>query len=170
VIHRIDQGLRALIAWARPIDEQSARAILSPELMALFLRMRRSEQLHSLRVMNTLRRQGHTHPDLLTAALLHDSGKSRYPFNLVERSLAVILRKLFPGAFRRWSLSEPHGWRRMAVIVSMHPEWSAQDMEAAGASPCAVALARRHQTRVQGDPQTEEDRLLVLLQEADKDG
>jgi hypothetical protein len=43
-------------------------------------------------------------------------------------------------------------------------------MKAAGASPCAVALARRHQTRVQGEPQSEEERLLLLLQEADKDG
>ena len=35
-----------------------------------------SDQRHSLNVMRTLRRQGHTEPDLLAAALLHDVGKS----------------------------------------------------------------------------------------------
>jgi HD domain-containing protein len=167
MIYRLQQGLSALLAWSQPVDDQAARVVLSPALMALFHRMRRSEQIHSLRVMADLQARGVTNPDLLTAALLHDCGKSRYPFSLLERTLVVIIRKLAPNTFARWASGEPQGWRRMAVISAHHPEWSAQDMQAAGASEQAVSLARRHQEHLSGPPQTDEDRLLALLQSVD---
>ena len=168
MIGRIAQGLRALFAWATPVDTAAAEAVLSPELMRLFNRMRRSEQLHSLRVMRCLQAQGHNDPDLLTAALLHDSGKSRYRLGLVGRTLAVLVGHFAPGAFARWSSGEPAGWRRPFVIAEHHPEWSAQDMLAAGASERASALARRHQLPHVRKPVGEEDRLLALLQAADE--
>ena len=167
MISRIAQGLRALFAWATPVDTAAAAGVLSPELMALFGRMRRSEQLHSLRVMRTLRAQGYTDPDLLTAALLHDSGKSRYPLGLVGRTLAVLARHYLPGPFARWSAGEPSGWRRPFVIAEQHPGWSAEDMLAAGASARAASLARRHQLPHIKHPVSDEDRLLALLQAAD---
>ncbi|MCC6904562.1 MAG: HD domain-containing protein, partial [Anaerolineae bacterium] len=94
--YRLGQMRRALTAFMTPVDEAAAEAVLAPELMHLFRRMRRSEQLHSLRVMHLLRAQGHTNRDLLTAALLHDCGKSRVAFALAGRVAVVIGAKLFP--------------------------------------------------------------------------
>lgn len=164
---RIAQGLRALIAFATPVDDEAARAVLvTPALIALFKRMRRSEQLHSLRVMQRLQAQGIDHPDLLTAALLHDSGKSRYRLGLVGRTLAVLARALLPDQYAQWGHGSPRGWRRPFAIAVQHPDWSAEDMAAAGASPLAVTLARRHQTNLP-EVRSEEDRLLALLQASD---
>jgi hypothetical protein len=169
VIARLRQGLRAIFALASPVDYEAAAEVLSPSLMRLFRRMSRSEQLHSLRVMRTLSAQGHADPDLLAAALLHDCGKSRYRFALPERVTVVLVKKLAPASFARWSMGEPRGWRRPFVIAARHPQWSAEDMESAGASMLAAALARRHQDRVDGVSTSVEDRLLVALQAADDD-
>jgi hypothetical protein len=165
---RLRQGLLGLAAFARPVDLAAAQAILTAEQMALFRRMRPGEQHHSLRVMRALQAQGHTHPDLLTAALLHDAGKSRYGLSLVERVLVVLVEWVAPGRARRWSEGDPHGWRRAFVIKVQHPDWSAEDMAAAGASALAVEIARRHQQPA-GETRTEADRLVGLLRAADDD-
>ncbi len=132
--HRINQGLRAVFALGHPVDYDAVAEVLSPPLMRLYCRMRRVEQLHSLRVMRTLVAHGQTDPDLLVAALLHDCGKSRYRFTLPERVLVVLVKRLAPAAYARGSMGEPDGWRRMFVIAARHPQWSADDMQAAGAS------------------------------------
>lgn len=168
IARRLRQGLLALTAHTRPVDFDTAAQVLAPELMRLFRRMRRSEQQHSLRVMHTLRAQGHTHPDLLTAALLHDCGKSRYPLTIFGRTLAALAWRFLPERTARWAQGGPRGWRRPFAIAAQHPAWSAEDMLAAGASPLAVALARRHQEPFEGEPQDEEERLLVLLRAADR--
>ncbi len=166
-MHRLRQGLRALTAFTRPVDFDAARAVLSPGLLPLFERMRRSEQQHSLRVMRALQVAGHTHPDLLTAALLHDCGKARVPLTLFGRTLTVLARRFTPRLAARLSEGDPRGLRRPFVVARCHPDWSAADMAAAGAPPLAVALARRHADRVAGSPQSEGDQLLALLQKAD---
>ena len=92
---RTRQGLRAMTAFLRPVDYQVVAEVLTPELLALFKRMRASEQHHCIRVMTTLQEWGCTNPDLLTAALLHDVGKARYPlteladFPLIPDSLIL---------------------------------------------------------------------------------
>jgi hypothetical protein len=167
VWRRLRQGIRAIFAFTRRVDDRAAAAVLSPELMDLFRRMRRSEQLHSLCVMRWLTKRGHTHPDLLTAALLHDSGKSRCPFSITDRAIVVLANALMPRRVARWGSEGKRGWRRAFVVKVYHPDWAAEDMLAAGASPLAVALVCRHQEKAEGEPQTEEDRLLRLLQQAD---
>ncbi|MBN2470157.1 MAG: hypothetical protein JXN59_05470, partial [Anaerolineae bacterium] len=89
---RLRQGLRALTAWSRPVDFARAEAVLSPAEMALFRRLRRSEQLHSLRVLGAVQAAGESNPALLVAALLHDVGKTVGPFTLPERVLVVLAR------------------------------------------------------------------------------
>lgn len=169
MIYRLSQVWRALLAWSVVVDFDAAAAILSPALMALFRRMRRSEQLHSLRVMRTLRARGHDQPELLIAALLHDCGKSRYPYSLIERSLVVVIKAIMPRQYAGWAAGEPEGWRRPFVIAVKHPAWSAEDMAGAGASGLAVKLARGHQDKFTGESASEEDRLLAALQAADDD-
>lgn len=163
---RISQGMRALFAFATPVDDVAARAVLTPALFALFKRMTRSEQLHSLRVMSDLQSQGYE-GEVLVAALLHDCGKSRVRLTLLGRTLAVLGRKLLPEQARRWSEGAPRGWWRPFVVAAQHPVWSAEDMADAGAGPLAVSLARRHQESISAPPQSEEDRLLIAFQAAD---
>lgn len=166
---RLRQGLHALFAFATRVDYDAAREVLQePRLMALFLRMRRAEQLHALRVMRHLKKEGYTHPDLLTAALLHDAGKSRYPMHLPERVLVVLGHRLAPRRSEKWGAGSARGWRRPFVIAHQHADWSAEDMLAAGASSMSVALACCHQDDVNGEPTCEEERLLRLLKQADE--
>ncbi len=165
---RVRQGLRALSAWARPVDDDLAAAVLSPPLLALFHRMRRSEQQHSLNVLRTLRGWGYGEPPLLVAALLHDVGKSRAPYHLWDRALVVMLKAVVPGWVRRWGeQGEPSGWRRPFAISLQHPQWSAELARAAGADPLSVELIARHQERLDHEPRTTIERLLVALQAAD---
>lgn len=164
---RLRQGLRALTAWSRPVDEALASSVLSPEQMRLFRRMRRGEQLHSLNVLRAVRAAGHRDPDLLVAALLHDVGKTVGPFRLHERVLVVLVRRLFPTLYHHWGQSEPRSWRRPFAISLRHPEWSAQMVAGAGGSPRAVELVRRHMEKVPDPPRDETERLLLALQAAD---
>ncbi|NDJ52406.1 MAG: HD domain-containing protein [Chloroflexi bacterium] len=158
----------ALTAPFTPLDHGLIEQTLgAAALVALFERMRPSERLHGLRVMQTLKAAGYDHPDLMVAALLHDVGKSRYGLNLLDRVIIVILRRLWPAWAKKAAQGSPNGWRRALVISEQHPIWSAEDLKEAGASPLAVRLARCHANPVAQPPQNEEDRLLAALQWAD---
>lgn len=168
LLYRLKQAWWRTRAALMPFDEAAVKAALSPGLLALFRRMPPGDRLHGLRVMQRLQAQGHTDPDLLVAALLHDAGKSRYRFNLLDRTLAVVTRRFAPGWYAHRGRGEARGlWRPLAVAVQ-HPAWSAEDMAAAGASELAVALVRRHQESLDGPPASREDRLLALLQSVDE--
>ncbi|WP_119065417.1 HD domain-containing protein [Aggregatilinea lenta] len=164
---RLYQGLRALGAWARPVDDMRAARALAPELFALYRRMRRAERQHSLRVLNALLRGGHSDPDLLAAALLHDVGKIRTAFYLPEKVLVVLVKAVAPSRYWAWGGGSAHGWRRPFAVSVQHPAWGAELAAAAGASPRTVELIRRHQDVLDGPPQTETDRLLCALQAVD---
>lgn len=144
--YRIRQGLRALTAFARTPDYGLAARYLSPPLMDVFRSMRRSEQLHSLNVLRTLLHAGDTPPALAVAALLHDSGKSRFPLAVWQKTYAVIVRRVAPRLFDRLSHGDPR--RRLIrpfVVYARHPAWSADLMTAAGADAAATWLAAHHQ-------------------------
>jgi hypothetical protein len=164
---RLRQGLLALTAGFRPVDEAAVRKVLDERLIVLFHRMTRSEQQHAVRVMKRLQAAGHDEPDLLVAALLHDVGKSRYGLNLFERTAVVLVGKLLPRRAGEWSTGQPRGWRRAFVIRERHPAWSAEDMAAAGASAQACWLARWHQDPPETSPGVAAERLLLALNRAD---
>ena len=166
-LHRLDQGLRALAAWTRPVDDALAERHLPPELAALYRRMRRSERQHSLRVLRRLLDAGQTHPDLLAAALLHDLGKIRTAFYLPEKVLVVLVKVFAPRYYWRWGSGSARGWRRPFAVSVQHPAWGADLVAGAGGSPRTVELIRRHQDTLDGPPQTDLDRLLLALQAVD---
>jgi hypothetical protein len=165
--YRVWQGLRALEAWLRPVRDDLARPHLSAPLYDLYRRMDRAGRMHSLRVRHALLASGQTHPDLLAAALLHDVGKTRFRFGLPSKVLVVLVRALAPGRFRVWGSGNAHGWRTPFEVSLQHPAWGAEMVAAAGGSPLAVELIRRHQEILPGAPESEADRLLLALQAVD---
>jgi len=166
-MNRLRQGIRALFAWTRPVDIALAASFLSPSLLTLFRQMRRSEQQHSLNVLRTLRGWGYDDPSLMTAALLHDVGKSRYPFYLWDRTIVVLVKAAAPSLAKRWGSGSPTGLRRPFAVSFQHPQWSAEMARAAGADPLSVALIEAHQQPLNGnfasDPNPESFSLSLCL-------
>lgn len=179
VIYRINQFWHAL--WERPdqADIELARKVLTPEQMVLFSQMPAYEQAHSLRVFNqvsAIQTWGNSAAmqDLVVAALLHDVGKIRLPLRIWERILIVLARGLFPSRAERWGQEEDsiHSlpiWKRPFVIAQQHPKWGAEMAAQVGATPFTVALIRRHQNRIMGEPVNKEEQYLQILQSVDHD-
>ncbi|NDJ59501.1 MAG: HD domain-containing protein [Chloroflexi bacterium] len=165
---RMRQGVRALIAFAQPVDHELAAAYLTPALFARFRLMRRSEKLHSLNVLRAILAEGPAPHDLEVAALLHDVGKTRYPLVLWQRMAPVIVGVIAPGLVQRWSCRDPRRWWwRPYVVYVHHPAWSAELIAAAGANPDAIWLVEHHQDDARRWRDHRLYPLLVRLQHAD---
>jgi len=147
-----------------------ARAEIAQHLTAaerdLFFGFTYADQWHSYRVLRTLREAGYNHPDLLTAALLHDIGKIRCPLSIWDRTVIVVGSALFPRRAEAWGRGPLASWRRPFVARAQHPAWGAETAHEAGVRPAVVEMIRRHQDKVDGE-EDEIDRLLVTLQWAD---
>jgi hypothetical protein len=144
-VYRIRQGVRALFAFARPVDYALAAENLSPQLFSLFEQMSRGEQIHSLNVLREVQSQGQTPSVLAVAALLHDSGKTRYPLSVWQKTVAVLVRTFLPTVFHRLSEGDPRSfWQRPFVVYVQHPSWSAEIIIQAAGSPDAAWLAAHH--------------------------
>ena len=160
--YRVKQFLRALTARISEEEVERAIRILTPEARALFRRQAVQDQRHGL---DTLRQAGHTNPQLLAAALLHDVGKAatHCKFSTGLRTVFVLLERFAPRLLAR--LIQRH---RFFVAYAQHPETGACWAREAGCSPLTVALIRRHEERQTNcQIETEKDRLLVALQAAD---
>jgi putative nucleotidyltransferase with HDIG domain len=155
--------------WAAPLSaaaREEVAAVLTPSERDLFDRFSLADQQHSYRVLRALIDAGYNHPDLLTAALLHDIGKTRYPLSVWDRILIVVGGALFPGRASVWGGESPDGWQRPFAVRACHPAWGAEMAAASGCRTRVVELIRRHQDKpVQG--WTEDDGLLARLQWAD---
>jgi hypothetical protein len=162
IAYRARQFWLALTSRSATLSAGRLAPFLSPAQQALFRRLQPSEQAHAFLVLQRLQEAGQNDPDLLTAALLHDVGKTVVPLALWERVLIVLARRLLPGRVVAWGTGQPQGLRRAFVVAARHPDWGADLAAAAGASPRAVDLIRRHQ---QADPAG--DLLLAALQAAD---
>ena len=144
-VYRLRQGLRALFAFTQEVDYSFAVQYLSPSLLGIFRQMRRSEQLHSLRVLQALLDEGNVSPSLAGAALLHDVGKSRYPMSLWQRTTPVLVKKLSPSLLERLSSGDAASrWRRGFVVYVHHPAWSAQLIGQFGGDDDTAWLAEHH--------------------------
>ncbi len=165
---RLRQGIRALLAFSQPVDNTLAAEYLSPALMTCFRSMRRSEQLHSLNVLRDTLAQGSTPSDLAIAALLHDVGKSRYPFPTWQKTLVVLVRTFTPDIFQRLSLGDENiYWQRPFVLSEQHPAWSAEMIAAAGAPERAVWLVAHHADSLAQWANHADVHLLERLKQAD---
>ncbi|MEZ4669129.1 MAG: hypothetical protein R3E39_14575 [Anaerolineae bacterium] len=145
LVYRLQQGFRALFAFSQPVDLELAATYLSPRLLELFEDMQRDEQLHSLNVLRTVLTQGTAPVDLTVAALLHDVGKVCYPIVVWQKTLAVLVRRLWPQLYVRWSQGNPANlWQRPFVVYECHPAWGADMVAKAGGSEATQWLITHH--------------------------
>jgi hypothetical protein len=153
--YRVRQFLTANLAAVSPaeIEAALAQAGLPEPAARLFRAMPRPYQRHALNVAARLRREGHSDPILLSAALLHDMGKwdpaSGRKVPVVHRSVVALITWCAPGRtlLRRLVAGPPpvRSWRYPWHLQQHHPELSARLAEAAGVDPDVVTLVRYHQ-------------------------
>jgi hypothetical protein len=165
-LRRIRQFFRATFARVRPDEVAALQSVLTPAQVALFQRMDRSDQRHSLDVWNTLREAGHQGPDLQQAALLHDAGKSVLSggepagalqrLTVWHRTVVVLLQSFAPGWLARLA-ADGRGWKAPLARHVQHAQASAALAAQAGCAPEAVELIRRHH-----EPEPDERRLALL--------
>ncbi len=167
-IYRVRQFVRAASAWAGPgrSDEALANRYLPPASVSLFRAMPAYDRQHSLRVLRALLGQGHTDPDLLAAALLHDAGKTlggAGRLQLWHRVAAVLMRTFAPRFLGRMGRDRTMGWQQPFYVQQNHGTIGAELARRAGCSTQTVALIRRHED----PPAATDDPLLVALRAAD---
>jgi hypothetical protein len=172
-LYRSRQFWQAISTRSSPQDMELLTSILSPAQVELFQQMQKSEQAHSLVVLDELMNKGEEDPDLLTAALLHDAGKTRAPIRLWERVMIVIVRAICQNCIQKWGaidIDDPEtalGWRRAFIVAEQHPAWGADLAAECGTSPMAVSLIARHQEPLSPGVSSMEDILLKKLQAVD---
>lgn len=144
--HRFNQGIRALFAFAQSVDYDLAERYLNPEQMALFRRMAKSEQLHSLNVARiVLEQSAQTPHDLAVAALLHDSGKSRKHLSVWQKTISVLVNQYFSQWDKKLSVDgDLTFWRAPFVVRRHHPKWGADLLSALHAPERVIWLVRHH--------------------------
>jgi hypothetical protein len=167
-IYRVRQFARAAGSWVRPsqIDAALVGRYLSPAGMELFRAMPRYDQRHALAVFHTLRAGGQEEPDLLVAALLHDTGKTLHPaggVHLWHRVATVLLRSLSPELVEQIGQDQPGSWRQPFFVQQHHAAISAELAEQVGCTARTVELIRRHEEPAG----VEDDALLSALKAVD---
>lgn len=169
VFYRIQQGLLVLFAFTRRVDDAFVQQHLSPSEFALFKQLAKSEQLHSIHVLQTVLQQAEQTPhDLAVAALLHDVGKSRYRLMIWQKTLSVLVKKFLPHYYGAWSKDERLTfWRAPFVVRQYHAQWSGKLLSQAGSSERAIWLAEHHQDSAQDWLNHPHYPLLIRLQAAD---
>jgi hypothetical protein len=162
LVYRTRQFWNALPGHRKQVETEVLLSHLSPSQIVLFRRMETSEQAHAYQVFERLKATGHTDPDLLAAALLHDVGKVMFPLSILDRVVVVLGKRFFRRRALLWSEGAPKSFQRPFVVATNHPQWGADLAEKAGASSRTVDLIRFHQ-----ETSSVDDPLLLALQSAD---
>lgn len=167
---RLQQGFRALLAGARPVDLRLARQHLTVREFEAFQQMARAEQLHSLEVLRDILAQDKAAPSALAvAALLHDVGKSRCHLALWQKTASVLVKALLPRLAVRLGRGEGlHFWRAPFTLHEHHPQWSGDILRACGSDCAAIWLAEHHQENAEKHRAHLHYGLLKRLQTADE--
>ena len=131
--------------------------------------MSRSEQLHSLNVLRKALAENPSAPkSLITAALLHDVGKSRHRLSVWQKTLGVIVEAAAPRAARRLSGNEAISfWRAPFIVRRQHASWGGEILRDCGSDADAVWLVERHQDCAEKYLGNWRYELLATLQSAD---
>jgi len=168
-IQRVQQGIRALLAFATPLDLHLAQQYLSQAELIAFQQMSRAEQLHSLNVLRDVLAQSDTTPHALAVvALLHDVGKSRYHLAVWQKTIAVIIKAFIPRLSNYLSRDETlNFWCAPFTVRTYHPKWSAEILRDCQSDAIAIWLAEHHQEDADHYKDHPNYPLLCRLQQAD---
>jgi hypothetical protein len=139
--HRVGQFIGHLTARVDPEEIERARPLLPDMAWALFAGMPTADRRHALDVAARLAAAGERDPDLLAAALLHDSAKG-HRMRLWHRVAGVLLEAVSRPAVVRLA-SPDQGSRRYPFHLYLHhASLSADAALAAGSSPRTAAFIR----------------------------
>jgi len=164
-VRQFTQALGAQLAGQRP---PLLEVCLGESQLQLYRRMSSMDQRHGLATCRALRAGGHDDPSLLTAALLHDAGKTLGPVRIWHRVGAVLARTLAPSLWARAG-GEPGSLLYPWYVYQQHAALGAELARQSGCSPEVVWLIAHHEDHtppVDGDQQM--NRLLAALQAADR--
>ncbi len=139
-------------------DFALAELHLSPALLPLFLQQHPRDIVHSAATARWLLSRGHSEPDLIAAALLHDVGKGEQ--RRMDRVAHVVCQATGLGTMAACDRSR-FKLRRALARSASHSERGSAMLARAGAPPRVVELTRLHHGPSTGDP------VLALLQQAD---
>jgi hypothetical protein len=120
----VSQFVAHVRARVEPDESALVRRILPEAAMALFESMPVADRRHGLDVAEKLLRAGHDDPDLLGAALLHDTAKG-HRMRLWHRVAGVLLETLAPSVLRRLASEEASSWRHPFHLYLHHEPMSA---------------------------------------------
>lgn len=130
-MHRVAQFIGHLTARVDPGEVARARHLLPEAAWGLFNAMTTADRRHALDVAGRLLAAGHTDPDLLAAAMLHDAAKG-HRMRLWHRVAGVLLAAIAPRSLAK--LASPNGgsWRYPFHLYLRHSALSAQAALQAG--------------------------------------
>ncbi|TGE32270.1 HD domain-containing protein [Desulfosporosinus sp. Sb-LF] len=132
---------------------------LSPEATTLFLKQSKTEQLHAIEVTQSIIMAEHPlaysdFQSLITAALLHDCGKSIISIRLWHRVYIVLMQKMPVSLWTR--LEQGHTILASPLkMATQHALWGERLAQKAGLDPKVCRLIREHHS-----PQTDLGRIL----------
>jgi hypothetical protein len=88
------------------LDEDYIGRYLSESEKKIFFRLKKSEQYHSILIAkamekDALENEKSNKNELVRLGLFHDIGKTENPMNIIEKSIAVILKKILKDKLKR---------------------------------------------------------------------
>ncbi len=123
------------VLFARPltaVEQEAVRAWLGPDMSRLFFAQASHDQRHGYAAALAVIAGGHSDPEVVTAALLHDVGKRHARLGVLGRSLASILIRFGLPLTGRMKAYRDHG---------LH---AARELAEVGAPSLAVDFALHH--------------------------
>jgi len=157
--YRVRQFRNYLRARVSSDERSAAHALLPPRASAVFDAMPVADQRHALDVTARLQAAGLTDPDLLAAALLHDTGKGAR-VRLWHRVVAVLVQAVSPSRMDALGSADPTSWRHPFYLHRHHEMLSARVALEVGCGPRVAAF-------IVGVPEGADARLAAALRAAD---